>query len=83
MRALTAYDEAEIRDTLADLRFVLHQHIQQLRKDLGVVYLKSVRHPQTVPFAAAIPSQRLPESKTQKLQRLIGDIPREQKSLRN
>ena len=41
-QALTANDETEVRKILAELRLVLHQHIEQLRGGLLVVYTESM-----------------------------------------
>ena len=41
-QALTAMDEMEVRRILADLRFMLHQHIEHLRSGLLVAYTRSV-----------------------------------------
>jgi hypothetical protein len=40
-QALAASDETEVRKILTELRFMLHQHIEQLRGSLLVAYTES------------------------------------------
>jgi hypothetical protein len=79
-RALTACDEAEVRDALTDLRALLHQHIQQIREELRVVYLKTPPQPGIVPFVSETRLQNSPEPQNRRrIQRLMRAMAREER----